>query len=77
MMKGLIGRCLNHEMTLDRIRAKANSTEDELEELKTWKMVQEKKLALLKEERGELEKQTKLLRQVLEDKEKEIRNAKD
>ena len=77
MMKGLIGHCLNHEMTLDRIRAKANSTEDELEELKAWKMVQEKKLALSKEERGELEKQTKLLRQALEDKEKEIRNAKD
>ena len=77
MMKGLIGHCLNHETTLDCIRAKANLTEDELKELKAWKMVQEKKLALSKEERGELEKQTKLLRQVLEDKEKEIRNAKD
>ena len=56
MMKRLIGRCLNHEMTLDRIRAKANLTEDELKELKAWKMVQEKKLALLEEAKDELEK---------------------
>ena len=47
MMKGLMGRCLNHETALDRIKAKARSTEDELVELKAWKTVQEKKLALL------------------------------
>ena len=34
MMKGLIGRCLNHETSLDHIRAKARSKEDELNELK-------------------------------------------
>ena len=34
MMKGLMGRCLNHEMTLDHIRVKATSTEDELNELR-------------------------------------------
>ena len=34
MMKGLVGCCLNHEMALDRIRVKANSTEDELNVLK-------------------------------------------
>ena len=70
MMKGLIGRCLNHETALDRIRARVRSTEDKLAELKAWKTVQEKKLALSEEARGELEKQTELLRQVLEDKEK-------
>ena len=65
MMKGLMDRCLNHETSLDHLRAKANSTEDELNELKSWKVVQEKKLALSEEARGELEKQTELLRQVL------------
>lgn len=34
IMKGLIGRCLNHEMTLDCIRVKARSTEDELNKLR-------------------------------------------
>ena len=72
-----MGCCLNHEMSLDRLRAKAILTEDELNQLKVQKMVQEKKLALSEEARGELEKQTELLRQVLEDKEKEINDAKD
>ena len=34
MMKGLMGRCLNHETTLGRVREKARLTEDELLELK-------------------------------------------
>ena len=42
MMKRLMGRCLNHETALNRIRVKARSTEDELNELKAWKTVQEK-----------------------------------
>ena len=54
--------CLNHKTALDRIKAKARSTKDELVELKAWKMVQKKKLALSEQVRGELEKQTKLLR---------------
>ena len=77
MMKGLMGRCLNHETTLDHLRAKATLTENELSELKSWKVVQEKKLTLLKEVRGELEKQTELLQKVLANKEKEIKKAKD
>ena len=56
MMKGLMGRCLNHETLLDCIKAKARLKEDEMNELKAWKMVQEKKLALSEEARGELEK---------------------
>ena len=39
MIKGLMGCCLNHEMVLDRIRAKVSSTKDELNKLKAWKMV--------------------------------------
>ena len=46
MMKGLMGRCLNHKTALDRIKAKTRSIEDELVELKAWKTIQEKKLAL-------------------------------
>ena len=38
MMKGLMGRCLNHEMELDRVRARANKMEDELNSLKAWKV---------------------------------------
>ena len=34
MMKGLMGRCFNHETTLSRVREKARLTEDELIELK-------------------------------------------
>ena len=77
MMKGLMGRCLNHETTLDRIREKARLTEDELNELKAWKVVQEKKLALSEQARDEFEKMTEQLKQVLQDKEKEIRDDKD
>ena len=77
MMKGLMGHCLNHETALDRLQAKATLIEDELSELKSWKVVQEKKLTLLEEARGELEKQTELLQKVLANKEKEITWAKD
>lgn len=77
MMKGLMGRCLNHETALERIRTKANLTEDELNELKAWKTSMEKKLSYLENVRGELEKQTEMLRTVLEDKENEIQDAKD
>ncbi|XP_075653876.1 uncharacterized protein LOC142624224 [Castanea sativa] len=35
MMKGLMGRCLNHETTMDRLRKKNKTMEDELHDLKT------------------------------------------
>ena len=34
MMKGLMGRCMNHETALDHERVKANEMEDELNGLK-------------------------------------------
>ena len=77
MMKGLTGRCLNHETTFDCLRAKATLMEDELNELKSWKVVQEKKFALSEEAKGELEKQTELLKKALVNKEKEITEAND
>ena len=39
MMKGLMGHCLNHEVALEHVRAKAQSTEAELGELKAWRTV--------------------------------------
>ena len=42
MMKGLMGRCLNHKTTLDHVRARANKKEDELNGLKAWKVGMEK-----------------------------------
>ena len=77
MMKGLMGCCLNHKTSLDHIRVKARSTKDKLNELKAWKTIQKKKLALSEEARDELEKQTELLKHVLEDKEKEISDTKN
>ena len=37
MMKGLMGRCLKHDMTLERVRSKVEQTEDELNQLRSWK----------------------------------------
>ena len=51
-----MGHCLDHETSLDRIREKARSMEDELNELRAWKVVQEKKLALAEQARDEFEK---------------------
>ena len=44
MMKGLMGRCLNHETALDHIRKRDNETEDELSSLKAWKVGMDKNL---------------------------------
>ena len=51
MMKGLMGRCLNHETTLGRVREKARLTEEELIKLKNWKLVTENKPKLAKQAR--------------------------
>ena len=77
MMKGLMGRCLNHETTLGRVREKARLTEDEQIELKNWKLVMEQKLKLAEQARDEYYKLTKDLKKALEDKEKEVHQAKE
>lgn len=77
MMKGLIDYCLSHETALERVRAKAKATVEELEELKAWKVILERKLALSEQVWGELEKQTKVMRKALEEKEGEIKDVKD
>ena len=55
MMKGLMGRCLRHETTLERVRAKAEQTEDKLNQLRNWKPKMEKKLELSEKARKSLE----------------------
>ena len=41
MTKGLMEQSLHHEMTLGRVREKAKLAEEELFELKNWKVVTE------------------------------------
>ena len=55
MMKGLMDRCLNRETALERVRAKAEQTEDELGQLNKWKSTIEKKFDLSEQVRKELE----------------------
>ena len=55
MMKGLMGRCLKHDMTLERVRSKVEQTEDELNQLRSWKTKMEKKFELSEKVRKELE----------------------
>ena len=77
MMKGLMGQCLNHEMMLGWIREKAKLMEDELIELKNWKLVTKQKLKLVKQARDKYYKLTEDLKKALEDKEKEVRQGKE
>ena len=58
MMKGLMGRCLKHEVTLERVRSKAEQTKDELNQLQSWKTKMEKKFELSKKVRKKLEQST-------------------
>ena len=41
MTKGLMDRSLHHEMALKQVREKAKLAEEELFELKNWKVVTE------------------------------------
>ena len=77
MTKGLMERSLHHEMTLKRVRKKAKLAEEELFELRNWKVVTEQKLKLAERARDEFQKMTEELKKVLEDKENDIRHAKE
>ena len=72
MMKGLMGRCLKHEATLKRVWAKAEQTEDELNQLRSWKTKMEKKFELSERVRKDLEQSAEETKKTLEGKEKEI-----
>ena len=75
-MKGLMRWCLNHEMTLERVRAKVEVMEDELSQLKNWKSTMEKKFDLSEKERKDLEHRTEEMKKVLEGKDMKIKNLK-
>ena len=77
MTKGLMDRALHQEMALERIREKARLTDEELLELRNWKVVTEQKLKLAERTRDEYQKMTEELKTVLEDKENELRLAKE
>ena len=77
MMKGLMDRSLHNEMALERVREKAKLVEEELLQLKNWKVVTEQKLKLAERARDEYQKMTEELKTVLEDKENELRLAKE
>ena len=77
MTKGLMDRALHHETALERVREKARLADEELFELKNWKVVTEKKLKLAEQARDEYQRMTEELKTVLEDKEDELRLAKE
>ena len=77
MMKGLMGRCLKHEATLERVRTKTEQTEDELNQLWSWKTKMEKKLELSERVRKDLEQSMEEAKKALEGKDKEIQDLKD
>ena len=64
MTKGLMKRSLHHEMTLEWVREKAKLAEEELFELRNWKVVTEQKLKLAERARDEFQKMTEELKKV-------------
>ena len=77
MTKGLMDWAFHNETALERVRDKARLAEEELLKLKNWKVVTEKKLKLAEEARDEFQRMTEELKAVLEDKEDELRLAKE
>ena len=77
MMKGLMGQCLKNEVALECVRSKVEQTEDELNQLRSWKTTMEKKFELSERERKELEQSMGEAKNAFEGKEKEIKNLKD
>ena len=56
MTKGLMDQSLHQEMALERVREKAKLAEEELFELRNWKVVTEQKLKLAERARDEYQK---------------------
>ena len=77
MTKGLMDRALHQEAPLERVREKARLAGEELLKLKSWKVVTEQKLKLAEQVRDEYQRMTEDLKTVLEDKENELRLAKE
>ena len=77
MTKGLMDRSLHQEMVLERVREKAKLVEEELFELRNWKVVTEQKLKLAEQARDEYQKMMEELKKALEDKENDVRQARE
>ena len=77
MIKGLMEWSLHHETALGRVREKARLAEEELFELRNWKLVTEQKLKLAEQAKDEFQKLTEELKKTLEDKENEVHHAKE
>ena len=77
MTKGLMDRSLHHEMALEQVCEKAKLAEEELFELRNWKVVTKQKLKLAERARDEFQNMTEELKKVLEDKENDLRHAKE
>ena len=77
MTKGLMERSLHHKTALGRVHEKAKLTEEELFELRNWKVVTEQKLKLAEQAGDEFQKLTEELKKTLVDKENEVRHAKE
>ena len=56
MTKGLMDQSLHHEMALEQVHENAKLAEEELFELKNWKVVAERKLKLAERARDEYQK---------------------
>ena len=70
-------RSLHHETELGRVREKVKLTEEELFQLRNWKVVTEQKLRLAEQARDEFQKLTEELKKTLEDKENDVHHAKE
>ena len=77
MTKGLMDRALHQETALERVREKARLADEELLELKSWRVVTEQKLKLAEQAKDEYQRMMEDLKTVLEDKEDELRLAKE
>ena len=77
MTKGLMDRSLHQELALERVCEKAELVEEELFELRNWKVVMEQKLKLAERARDEYQKMTEELKKALEDKENDVRQARE
>ena len=64
-------------MALGRVREKAKLAEEELLELRNWKVVTEQKLKLAEQVRDEFQKMMEELKKILEDKENDLCHAKE
>ena len=71
MMKGPMDRYMAQEQLVDHLKERAESVETRLSPLEAWKDVQIRKLDLTKKALKELEEKTKVLTNMLKDKEGE------